>query len=68
MKRLIGLAVILITVTEGIYLKVDSKLTLDAYCDASFAVLWNVDSAEESISMKSRTGYVITLAGCLLTW
>ena len=54
--------------TEDIHLKADSKLTLDACCDAPFASLWNVENAEDPISVKSRTSYVITLAGCSLTW
>ena len=56
------------TVTEGIHIKADSKVTLDAYCDTSFAGLWNAENAEDPILVKSRTGYVITLAGCPLTW
>ena len=56
------------TTDEGIHLKAGSKLTMDAYADASFAGLWNVENAEDPISVKSRTGYVITLAGCPLTW
>ena len=32
------------------------------------AGLWNVENAEDPISVKSWTGYVITLAGCPLTW
>ena len=56
------------TADQGIHLKAGAKLTLDAYADASFAGLWNVENAEDPISVKSRTGYVITLAGCPLTW
>ena len=56
------------SITEDIHLKAGAKLTLDAYADASFAGLWNVENKEDPISVKSRTGYGITLAGCPLTW
>ena len=43
------------TAEQGIHLKAGAKLTLDAYADASFAGLWNVENAEDPISVKSRT-------------
>ena len=56
------------SIHEGIHLKASAKLTLDANADASFAGHGNVENAEDPISVKSRIGYVITLAGCPLTW
>ena len=44
------------------------KLILDCYVDADFAGLWNVENSHDPISVKYRTGYVLTLGGCPLVW
>jgi hypothetical protein len=41
---------------------------LDCYVDADFAGLWTQNTACDPISVKSRTGYVITFASCPLLW
>ena len=40
------------------------KLHLDCYVDADFAGLHGRDPPEEPTSVKSRTGYIISFAGC----
>ena len=42
------------------------KLYLDCYVDADYAGLYNRDPPEESTAAKSRTGYIISIAGCYL--
>jgi hypothetical protein len=36
--------------------------------DADFAGLWNYESDQEPVCVKSRTGYVMTLGGCPIQW
>jgi hypothetical protein len=43
-------------------------LGLENYVDASFAGNYGVEPAENPISVKSRTGIIIFLAGCPLIW
>ena len=43
-------------------------MTLDCYSVADFAGLWNVEDSQDPVCVKSRTGYVITLANCPLVW
>jgi hypothetical protein len=49
---------------EGLTFKPTDVLNMDCYVDADFAGLWNVENPQEALSVKSRTGFVITLAGC----
>ena len=39
----------------------NERMTLDCFCDADFAGLWNHDDANDPSCVKSRTGYLITL-------
>jgi len=41
---------------------------VDCYVDADFAGLWSPSTTADPISVKSRTGYVITFASCPLLW
>ena len=43
-------------------------MELDCYVDADFARLWNFESDQDPVCVRSRTGYVITLGGCPVTW
>ena len=43
-------------------------LQLDCFVDANFAGNWGAEDPEDPVSVKSRTGYVIKLAGCPLIW
>jgi histone deacetylase 1/2 len=56
------------TKERGLRFKPIQKLILDCYVDADFAGLWNVENSHDPISVKSRTGYVLTLGGCPLVW
>jgi hypothetical protein len=41
---------------------------LDCYVDADFAGLWSPSSSHDPISIKSKTGYVISFASCPVLW
>lgn len=42
---------------------------LRCYCDADFSGLWNPETADsDSNTARSRTGYVVTYAGCPIIW
>ena len=56
------------TKDRGLRFKPGSILELDCYVDADFAGLWNVESDQDPVCVKSRTGYVITLGGCPIVW
>ena len=43
-----------------------TKLYLDCYVDADFAGLHGRDPPEEPTSVKSRTGYILSFAGCYI--
>ncbi len=43
-------------------------MKLDCYVDADFAGLWRHEDDQDPVCVKSRTGYVLTLAGCLCLW
>ena len=51
---------------EGTVFKPPKKLHLDCYVDADYAGLYNRDPPEEPTAAKSRTGYIISIAGCYL--
>lgn len=54
---------------KGIIFKPQSEITLDLYVDADFAGMWHcVADEQDSVRVKSRTGYVLLLAGCPLLW
>lgn len=41
---------------------------LDCYVDADFAGLWKQEDDQDPVCVRSRTGYVMTLAGCPVHW
>jgi hypothetical protein len=41
---------------------------IDCYVNADFAGLWSPSTSQDPISVKSRTGYVITFASCPVFW
>jgi len=43
-------------------------LRLDCYVDADFCGLFGTEDAKDPISSKSRTGYVLILGNCLVSW
>ena len=44
------------------------KLVVDCYADAYFAGLWGHEYLQDPIFARSRTGFVVTFANCLLLW
>jgi hypothetical protein len=44
------------------------NLNLEFYADADFTGLWNVEDASDPLSVKRRTGFIITLGGTPVTW
>ena len=53
---------------KGMLMTPNDHIALDCYVDADFAGLWNVEHYQDPTCAKSRTGYVILLGGCPLTW
>jgi hypothetical protein len=56
------------TMCEGTIIRTSDKLSLECFCDADFAGLYNHDPPHLSSSVKSRGGYIIKLSGCPLVW
>jgi hypothetical protein len=56
------------TRSRGLIYKPKGELSIDCYCDADFAGMYGHETPHDPISVKSRTGYIITLAGCPLIW
>ena len=58
------------TVKEGLILRPsrDDTFKMDVYVDVSFAGGWNSELSTSPESVKSRTGYIIEVAGCPVTW
>ncbi len=56
------------TVDKGIIITPCNALHLDCYPDANFVGLWNHENANDPHCVRSRTGYVITLAQCPILW
>ena len=54
------------TKTKGIIYKRPEHLTLDCYVDADFAGLYGREPPENPVSVKSRTGYTVSVGGCFL--
>ena len=53
---------------KGLVLRPTSEMGIDCYVDADFAGLWNVEDPQDPTSVKSRTGYVLCIAGCPVIW
>jgi len=53
---------------NGLIFRLNASLALDCYVDADFAGLWKVENESDPVCVKSRTGYVLLLGGCPLTW
>jgi hypothetical protein len=53
---------------RGLIFRPTKEMTLDCYSNADFAGLWNYEEDQDPVCVKSRTGYVLTLAGCPLVW
>jgi hypothetical protein len=53
---------------RGMIIRPTANLSLDLYVDADFAGLWNAENPDESISVKSRTGFIIMIGGTPVIW
>lgn len=42
--------------------------SIDCYADADFAGAWTIETSANPASVKSRTSYLITFAGCPILW
>ena len=56
------------TFDKGMIVRPTGVLNLENYVDASFANSYGVEPAEDPVSVKSRTGIIVFLAGCPLIW
>ena len=56
------------TMDKGIVLNPRDDYGIDCYPDADFAGLWGHEHPQDPHCARSRTGYVITLAGCPILW
>jgi len=57
------------TRNDGIILDPKQLKCLECYADADFSGNWNkITAPDDASTAKSRTGFVITLAGCPLYW
>jgi hypothetical protein len=45
-----------------------SELPIDCYVDADFAGMWGYEDHNDPSCVKSRTGYVISIANCPVIW
>jgi hypothetical protein len=49
-------------------IKPSADLSMDLYVDADFAGLWSAEKPDDSMSVKSRTGYIIMIGGTPVVW
>ena len=58
------------TLDKGIIMQPpdNEELKLDVYVDAAFACGWGTEDSTNPDAVKSRTGYIIELAGCPVLW
>ena len=54
------------TKEKGTLYRKPNKFTLDCFVDADFAGLYGREPSKDPISVKSRTGYIISVGGCYL--
>ncbi len=56
------------TADKGIEFIPDLSAGLDCYVDADFAGLWGYEDDQDPVSVKSGTGFTLTLFGCPIIW
>jgi hypothetical protein len=56
------------TRTKGIQFTPDMKEGLNAYIDADFCGLFGYEDDQDPVSVRSRTGFTLTLFGCPVLW
>ena len=56
------------TADKGIEFEPDLNSGLDMWCDADFCGLYGYEDEQDPVSVRSRTGFVLTLFGCPIIW
>ena len=56
------------TIDKGLIFRLQDEIVLEAFADADFAGLWNVEDAQDPTCVKSRTGYLIRLGKVPVIW
>jgi hypothetical protein len=56
------------TADKGTRFVPDLEKGLDCYVDADFAGLYGYEDEQDPVSVKSRTGFALTLFGCPIIW
>ena len=56
------------TLTDGLILQPGSAMNVDCWVDADFCGLYGTEDVHDPTSVKSRTGYIITVANCPVIW
>ena len=56
------------TSDKGLILQPDLSQGVDCYADADYAGLFSYEDDQDPVSVKSRTGFILTLFGCPLLW
>ena len=56
------------TKDKGMTLTPTTDMNVNCYVDADFAGTWSVEDDQEPVSVKSRSGHLITFMGCPLLW
>ena len=59
---------LLSTQDKGMVYKPDPAKGLEVYVDADFAGGWDPEHADDTDTVYSRTGFVITYSGCPILW
>jgi hypothetical protein len=53
---------------DGLIIQPTQELSVDCYVDADFAGLWGTENKQDPSCVKSRTGFVLLVAGCPVAW
>lgn len=56
------------TRNKGLTFKPQKGFQVDCFVDADFCGLWGSEDPQDASAAKSRTGYIILVAGCPLHW
>ena len=56
------------TCNKGLTINATRELKIDAYPDVDFAGLCGCEDSSDPICVRSRTGFIITVAGCPDAW
>ena len=53
---------------QGLQFTIFGDFNLDLHVDADFARLWTCEDDQDAVCVKSRTGCVVTLGGCPISF